>query len=74
MDCVRVNDSESLKISHVLDFKLFKTILDSFEDKDIRLYINDSGKFFKVTCTGEIGDSKYMAAGIGSYSKVVNNG
>jgi len=74
MDCVRVKDSENEDITHVLDFKLFSGILGSFENKDIRLYINDTGKFFKVTSSGEINGYKYMSAGVGSYSKVINNG
>jgi len=74
MDCVRINDEESAQIKHVLDFKLFKGILGSFGDKDTRLYINEKNKFFKVTSTGEVDNNKYMSAGVGSYSKVVNNG
>jgi hypothetical protein len=74
MNCVRVNDEGSENIKHVLEFKLFKTVLDSFSDKDVRLYINDNGKFFKITSNGEVSSIKYMAAGIGSYSKVINNG
>jgi len=74
MDCIRVNDEDNQEVSHVLDFKLFKGILSSFGEKGINLYINDASKFFKVTYKGDIEGTKYLAAGIGSYSKVVNNG
>lgn len=74
MDCIRVNDEDNQEVSHVLDFKLFKGILSSFGEKGINLYINDASKFFKVTYKGDTEGTKYLAAGIGSYSKVVNNG
>jgi DNA polymerase III sliding clamp (beta) subunit (PCNA family) len=74
MECIRVNDDSDAEVKHVVDFKLFKGILGSFGDKDIKVYINDESKFFKVTASGELNDMKYLTAGIGSYSKVVNNG
>lgn len=71
VECVRVNDQENMEIEHVLDYKLFKTILASFNDNDLKVYINDTGKFFKIASTGKIKNIKYLTAGIGAYSKVV---
>lgn len=71
LPCVRINDTDEVH-HHILDYKIFKTILSSFDsDKEVRLHINDSARFFKIYNNGEINGNKYILAGIGSYSKVL---
>jgi hypothetical protein len=71
LECSRLNETEYITSEHVVDYTLFKSILSSFEDKDIKLYINDNNRFFKISSNGEIDTIKYLAIGLGSYSKVV---
>jgi len=71
LNCTRLNETEYLTTEHVIDYSLFKSIMSSFEDKDIKLYINDTSRFFKINSSGEIETIKYLAIGLGSYSKVV---
>jgi hypothetical protein len=69
--CVRCNDESDQDISHVVDYKLFKSVLNSFDtDKPIRLHINDEKIFFKIYNSGEVEGNKYILAGIGSYAKI----
>lgn len=70
--CSRVNDPSGDDVKHVLDFRLLKAVLTSFDcDKDIRMHINDDKKFFKVYNGGEVNGQKYILAGIGTYAKIV---
>jgi hypothetical protein len=71
VNCIRMGDSDE-EISHVVDYKLFKSIVGSFDtDKEIRLHINDHSKFFKIYNSGEVEGQKYILAGIGTYAKIV---
>lgn len=70
--CVRVNDENGQDTTHVVDYKIFKSILTAFDtDKEVRLHINDEAKFYKVYSSGEIAGEKYVLVGIGSYAKIV---
>jgi hypothetical protein len=70
--CHRMNDDDSDPISHVVDYRIFKSILSSFStDKEVRLHINDSNRFYKIYNSGEISGNKYILAGIGSYAKII---
>jgi hypothetical protein len=70
--CSRVKDDGADSVSHVVDYKIFKSILSSFEtDKKTRLHISGDSKFYKVYNSGEISGNKYVLAGIGSYAKVI---
>lgn len=70
--CTKVNDDSPDPVSHVVDYKIFRSILNSFStDKAIRLHINDGSKFYKVYNSGEVFGNKYVLAGIGSYAKVI---
>lgn len=69
--CVRCNDESDQDVSHVLDYRLLKSILNSFSsDKPVRLHINDDKIFFKIYNSGEVEGNKYVLAGIGSYAKI----
>jgi hypothetical protein len=69
--CVRCNDESDRDVSHVVDYRLLKSVLNSFDtDKSVRLHINDDKIFFKIYNSGEIEGNKYILAGIGSYAKV----
>ena len=71
INCKRINDNSD-PISHTVDFRILKSILNSFTTKeDIRFHICDKNKFFKVYCKGDIEGEKYILAGIGSYAKIV---
>lgn len=71
-NCVRVDDPSSESVEHVIDYRILKSILSSFEtDREVRLHINEDTKFFKVYNGGEVDGNKYILAGIGSYSKVI---
>jgi hypothetical protein len=70
--CTRVNDDSSEEVSHVVDYKIFKSILTAFDaDKEVRLHINEEAKFYKVYSSGEVKENKYVLVGIGSYAKIV---
>jgi hypothetical protein len=70
--CERVNDANVESVSHVVDYKIFKSVLGAFTtDKEVRLHINDANRFYKVYNSGEINGNKYILAGIGSYAKVI---
>lgn len=67
--CVRKDDGDE-DVSHVIDYKIFKSIMASFDtDKEVRLHINDSGKAYKVYSSGEVSGNKYVLVGRGSYAK-----
>jgi len=71
--CVRVDDDQN-DIEHAVDYKIFKTILTSFDtDKEVRLHINDDGRAFKIYCSGEVAKNKFILVGIGSYAKIIKN-
>ena len=71
-NCSRVNDPSEESVTHVIDYRILKSILSSFgSDKEVRLHINEDTKFFKVYNGGEVDGHKYILAGIGSYSKVI---
>jgi DNA polymerase III sliding clamp (beta) subunit (PCNA family) len=71
--CSRVNDENDQPISHVLDFRMLKSVLSSFTTtEDIRLHINENNRFFKVYCKGTVDGQVYVIAGVGAYGKVVS--
>lgn len=73
ISCSRMDDTNTQSVSHVVDFRLLKSIISSFTTKEnIRLHINDTNKFFKVYCKGEVEGEKYMLAGVGAYAKIVS--
>ena len=73
INCNRVGDTDE-KIDHIIDYKLLRTLLGSFNaEEDIRLHICDKTKFWKVYSSGAIDDNKYIVSGIGTYAKVVRN-
>ena len=70
--CKRVEEDSSEDVSHVVEYRHFKSILSSIDAKeDVRLYINGNEKFFKVFKVGDFNGEKYIAVGVGSYFKVV---
>lgn len=71
LSCERVKDPIEEDVSHVIEYGLFKAILDSVEGDDIKLYVNTEGKFFRIMSVVERNGAKCLMAGIGSYSKVV---
>jgi hypothetical protein len=72
LPCTRVDDDNSEPVSHVVDYRIFKTILNSFDtDKEVRLHVCDSNRFYKIYNSGEINNNKYILAGIGSYAKII---
>ena len=75
MPCARVNDPSTERISHVLDYKIFKSVLTSFKSsEEVRLHINDEGNFYKVYNKGDVNGHKYVLAAIGSYAKKIKKG
>lgn len=73
VSCARMNDDGGENISHILDFRMLKAVLNSFTAKDdIRLHINDKGRFFKVYSKGDVEGEVYVLAGIGAYAKIVS--
>jgi hypothetical protein len=73
LKCSRMDDTNDKPISHIVDFRMLKAVLNSFSTKDdIRLHINDNNKFFKVYCKGDVNGEKYILAGVGAYAKIVS--
>ena len=73
VNCTRVDDPSADTVSHVVDFRMLKAILNSFSTEDnIRLHINDNSRFFKVYSKGKIGDEAYVLASVGAYAKIVS--
>jgi hypothetical protein len=71
--CSRVNDENEEPISHVLDFRMLKSVLNSFTTTDeVRLHINENNRFFKVYSKGTLDGQVYVIAGVGAYGKVVS--
>jgi DNA polymerase III sliding clamp (beta) subunit (PCNA family) len=73
VSCEKVKDTSEEPISHVIEYKLFKSILDSVEGSDLKLFINVDSKFFRIISVGESCGAKYLIAGIGSYSKLIRS-
>lgn len=75
VQCSRVDDPTTEDITHIVDCKLFQSIIDSFEDKNISLYINTQLPYFKIheVFKNEENDTKCMKVGVGSYSRIVKN-
>jgi len=72
LTCNRVDDGDQ-SVAHVVDFRMLKAVLGSFDTKeDIRLHINDQNKFFKVYCRGDVEGEKFILAGVGAYAKIVS--
>ncbi|MBD3261262.1 MAG: hypothetical protein GF334_06190 [Candidatus Altiarchaeales archaeon] len=70
--CARVNDDTADRYEHTTFYTILKDVLTSLKaEKDVRLHVNDDNKFFKVYESGTIGDERYIAVGLGSYTKVV---
>lgn len=73
ISCSRVDDDNDQPISHIVDFRMLKSVLNSFATTgDVRLHINENNRFFKVYCKGLLDGQVYVLAGVGAYGKVVN--
>lgn len=73
ISCARMNDEGGEAISHILDFRMLKSVLNSFTSKDdIRFHINDKNRFFKVYSKGDVEGEVYVLAGVGAYAKIVS--
>lgn len=70
LPCKRV-DENTEEVEHVIDNKLIRSIMSSFNNEEIRLYINDIGKMFKIYEKGEVSGSEYHSFAIGAYSRVL---
>lgn len=72
LNCVRFDESNE-EINHVVNYKLFRMILASFNTKeDIRIHINEKDKkFFKIYNRDYINGNKYILAGIGAYARII---
>ena len=70
LPCKRV-DENSEEIEHIIDNKLIRGIISSFSNDEIRLYVNDEGKMFKVYEKGGADDAVYHSFAIGAYSRVL---
>lgn len=69
--CIRKDENEET-LEHVVDYKLFKSIIGSFNTKEkIRFHICDNTKLFKIYNKGEVDEQKYILAGIGTFAKIV---
>jgi len=68
----KVADDNDEAVSHIVGYKLFKSIMSSLDTEGtVKLFINDDAPFFKVYKTGVFKDQKYLVVGVGSYSRVV---
>jgi hypothetical protein len=73
IECERVDESDG-EVKHVVEYKQFKTMLDSLSGEDaIHLYVNDDSRSFKIYDKGMLGDNKYITVSVGGYSKVVGS-
>jgi hypothetical protein len=73
VNCKRVDDASTEDVSHIIDYNMFSSALDSFIGENLRLYLNEPHlKISEIVKEGdETGDKmKYVTIGIGSYSKV----
>lgn len=70
--CQRADDENTESVTHIVDYKIMKSVLGSFEHNDrIRLHINDEGgKSFKAYDKGKINDNSFVTVGIGGYAKL----
>ncbi len=69
--CKRSDDS-SEEITHVLDYKMLRTLLTSFDSiEEVKFYINDEGKFYKICCVNKLGAFEYGIVAIGAYSRII---
>ena len=70
--CDRLGDGDGSDISHVIDYKLFKGIINSLGAIDtLKLYINDQDcKFFKAYGTRKLESTSCMFIGVGAYSRI----
>lgn len=72
--CARAEDPSAESVSHLVDYRTMKAVLDSlgYGDK-IRLHINEQGgKMYKAYDKGKVGDETFMQVGIGGYCKATN--
>jgi len=74
--CARADDRSSSEITHMVEYKILKSILSSFEHGEkIRLHINDDGgKFIKAYDKGEVDKEAFIQVGIGGYAKRASGG
>lgn len=73
ISCNRVDDDSDQAISHIVDFRMLKSVLNSFTTKEeVRLHINDQNRFFKVYSKGEVDGETYVLSGVGAYAKIVS--
>lgn len=71
LPCKRVDDS-SEEVEHIIDNKLIRGIVASFNNEEVRLYINSpESKMFKVYEKGELEGAEYHSFAIGAYSRVL---
>jgi len=70
--CQRVDDGNAEPVTHMVEYKILKAVLGSFEHGDrVRLHINEEGgKSFKAYDKGTIGEDQFVAVGIGGYAKL----
>lgn len=66
--CKRMDES-SEDVEHVVDNRLFRGVISSFNKDKIRLFIIDNNKLFKVFEKGELDVDEYHSFGIGAYAK-----
>lgn len=67
--CVRQNDSGE-DVDRVVNYKLFESVLGSFDiSTPVRMHMQQ-GKFFKIYTAGQVGEDKYIAACIGAYATI----
>lgn len=74
--CSRVGDPSSDDVTHFVEYKILKSILNSFEHGgNVRLHINGKhDKFFKAYDKVTTGKEVSVLVGIGGYAKVSNIG
>jgi DNA polymerase III sliding clamp (beta) subunit (PCNA family) len=71
--CNRIDDDSDQPLSHIVDYRMLKAVLNSFTTKDeVRLHINDQNRFFKVYSKGEVEGETYVLVGVGAYAKIVS--
>lgn len=73
LTCERVNDESPDENQHIVDCKLFESVVSSFVGETLNLYINTTAPFFRVyeVVKDEEKDYKYITVGVGSYSRIV---
>lgn len=69
--CKRFDESTE-PITHCVDYKMFRTILTSFDSNDdVKFYINEDGKSYKICCVNKLGAFEYGLVAVGAYSRII---